>query len=80
MFPYFLVYIKENGEILHSHVHVKKILDIYRSLCFGNSDIAEDLYQIFYEETKDGKDMEFYKELLEKAVDEIVGNIEEQTT
>lgn len=79
LFPYFLVYVKENGEILHSHVHVKKILDIYRSLCFGNSDIAEDLYQIFYEETKDGKDMEFYKELLEKAVDEIVGKIEEQT-
>lgn len=79
LFPYFLVYVKENGEILHSHVHVKKILDIYRSLCFGNSDIAEDLYQIFYEETKDGKDMEFYKELLEKAVDEIVGNIEEQS-
>lgn len=80
LFPYFLVYVKENGEILHSYVHVKKILDIYRSLCFGNSDIAEDLYQIFYEETKDGKDMEFYKELLEKAVDEIVGKIEEQTT
>lgn len=79
LFPYFLVYIKENGDVSHSHVHVKKILDIYRSLCFGNSDIAEDLYQIFYEETKDGKDMEFYKELLEKAVDEIIGKIEEQT-
>lgn len=79
LFPYYLVYIKENGEILYSHVHVKKILDIYRSLCLGKSDVAEDLYQIFYKNTYQGKKMDYYKELLDKAVDEIVGGIEEQT-
>ncbi|WP_277679727.1 helicase-related protein [Gracilibacillus dipsosauri] len=80
LFPYFLVYVKDNGEILYSQVQVKKILDIYRSLCFGSNEVAEDLFQLFYEETNEGKQMESYKDLLEKSVDEIVGKIEEQTT
>lgn len=80
LFPYFLIYMKENGDVLYSHVKVKKILDIYRSLCLGQHTGAEDLYQLFYDETSNGKKMGPYKELLEKATDEIVGKIEQQTT
>lgn len=79
LFPHFLVYIKENGEVLYKPIQVKKILDIYRSLCIGKEDIAEDLYRLFYEETNEGLNMEEYQELLNKAISEIVGGIGEQT-
>ena len=35
-----------------------------------------DLYEMFYQETKNGKDMGQYKALLEKAVEDIVGKID----
>lgn len=80
LYPYYLVYVNEDGEILHSHVHVKKILDIYRSLCFENSEVEEDLYNILYKETSNGKNMEDYKDFLEASLTDIVGQIEHQTT
>jgi hypothetical protein len=80
LFPYFLVYIQENGEVLFSNAQVKKILDIYRSLCLGKHEAVEELYEVFNRETSKGRKMEHYRELLEKAVDEIVGKIEQQTT
>ncbi|GGJ57342.1 hypothetical protein GGR02_001957 [Anoxybacillus voinovskiensis] len=78
--PYYLVYMKENGEVLYNHVHVKKILDLYRSLCHGKNEIENRLYAAFYEETKNGKEMGVYKQLLEQAVEEIVGKIDQHAT
>lgn len=78
--PYYLVYIKEDGHVLYNHVHIKKILDIYRSLCNGQKEVEAQLYAAFYEETKNGKDMGQYKMLLEKAVEDIVGKIDQQLT
>lgn len=79
LFPYYLVYMKQSGEVLYSHIHVKKILDLYRSLCLGKAEADLQLYEIFYEETNEGEDMIEYKDLLEKAIFEIVGKIEEQS-
>lgn len=78
--PYYLVYVKENGEVLYNHVHVKKILDLYRSLCHGKNEVESQLYAAFYEETKNGKEMGVYKQLLEQAVEEIVGKIDQHAT
>jgi len=78
--PYYLIYVKEDGEVLYNHVHIKKILDIYRSLCNGQKEVEQQLYAAFYEETKHGKDMGRYKTLLEKAVEDIVGKIDQQLT
>ncbi|WP_048716496.1 helicase-related protein [Bacillus sp. 522_BSPC] len=78
--PYYLIYMKENGEVLYNHVHVKKILDLYRSLCHGQDGVEEHLYNAFYEETKNGKEMDTHKELLENATNEIVGKMDEQST
>jgi hypothetical protein len=78
--PYYLIYVKEDGEVLYNHVHIKKILDIYRSLCNGQKEVEQQLYAAFYEETKNGKDMGRYKTLLEKAVEDIVGKIDQQLT
>jgi SNF2 family DNA or RNA helicase len=78
--PYYLVYVKEDGEVLYNQVHIKKILDIYRSLCNGQKEVEEDLYATFYEETNNGKEMGKYKALLEKAVEDIVGKMDQQLT
>lgn len=78
--PYYLLYINDNGEVLFNHIHVKKILDLYRVLCLGKQNPEDVLYDVFYQETKNGKHMDQYKELLEQAADEIVGKIDEQST
>ncbi|WP_223813655.1 hypothetical protein [Geobacillus zalihae] len=41
-------------------------------------DVEWGLYKAFYQETKNGKDMGRYKALLEKAVEEIVGKMDQQ--
>ncbi|WMJ21228.1 helicase-related protein [Geobacillus kaustophilus] len=76
--PYYLVYVREDGTVLYNHVHVKKVLDLYRSLCSGKKDVERGLYKAFYQETENGKDMGQYKALLEKAVEEIVGKMDQQ--
>jgi len=78
--PYYLIYMKQNGDVHYNQVHVKKILDVYRSLCLNQCDVEKELYQLFYEETNDGKYMDDFKDLLEKAADEIVGKIDQQAT
>ncbi|MDA1839637.1 helicase-related protein [Bacillus cereus group sp. BY17LC] len=78
--PFYLVYIKENGEILYSHGHVKKILDLYRSLCLGKNETYKELYTQFNLETRNAKKMTKYKELLEAVVEDIVGKNEQQAT
>ena len=36
--PYFLVYVKENGEVLLNFIQSKKILDIYKKVCIGEKE------------------------------------------
>ncbi|MEW9078238.1 helicase-related protein [Terrisporobacter glycolicus] len=80
IYPYYLVYIDENGKILYSYTNVKKILDIYRSLCSGKGDIIKELIEDFNKETKNNKKMDKYINLLTKATDDILGKVEEQKT
>jgi len=78
--PYYLVYVKEDGEVLYNHMHIKKILDLFRGLCLGKREAEEALYQLFYQETKNAKQMSAITELLEQAANEIVGKMDEQST
>lgn len=80
LYPYYIVYVNEDGEILYGFNQVKKILDLYRSLCSKKDFILERQVADFNKETRFGKKMEKYKELLIKAVDAISGKIEEETT
>ncbi|CEG26475.1 helicase-related protein [Bacillus sp. B-jedd] len=78
--PYYLVYVKYDGNVLLSYGHVKKILDLYRSLCLGKQEPERVLYELFYKETRNGRQMVPYKELLEQAAGEIAGKIDHQST
>lgn len=69
--PYFLVYIRDDGQVRFNYTNAKQILEIYRLMCSGKSQAFEELCEIFNDETKQGEDMQKYSELLAKAIDEI---------
>ncbi|MFW5795183.1 MAG: helicase-related protein [Bacillota bacterium] len=78
MHPFYLVYIKDNGDVLSNHINVKNTLDILRRLCKGNSAPIKEIYEIFNEETNDGKDMDKYSDLLNKSIQSIIKVKEEK--
>lgn len=76
--PYFLVYVKDNGEVLLNFIQSKKILDIYKKVCSGEKRLYPDLINEFNKETKNAKDMKKFTNFLEKTVENIVGKEEEK--
>lgn len=70
--PFYMVYISEDGEVVCNHLSPKDMLDRMRLLCKGKDQPYKRLYQQFNQETRDGKDMEFYSELLSEAIDSII--------
>ena len=76
--PYYLVYIKNSGELILNHVESKKIMDAMRLLCKGiNSPIIE-LCSKLKEETDDYYEMNKYSELLKKSIGTILDTEEEK--
>ena len=73
LYPYYLVYVCDNGSIHISNSNPKKILDICKSLCETKTKPIENLVRKFNHETKNGNDMSKYTSLLEKAVFDIKG-------
>lgn len=70
--PFYLVYIKQNGEILSNHLDVKNTLDIFRAMAKGVSEPLSKVFEVFNEETNDGNNMKAYSNLLEKAIESII--------
>lgn len=77
-YPYYLVYVKDDGEIIFNFTATKKILDMYKKLCLGQADVLNDLVEAFNNETDEGRDMHAYSTLLENAIKNIVGKNEEK--
>ena len=78
LYPYYLVYVKENGDIHLTNSNPKKILDIFKALCQGKTKPIDSLVKQFNKETKNGNDMSKYTKLLEKAVFDIKGVVEQK--
>ncbi|MCG1037298.1 helicase-related protein [Polaribacter sargassicola] len=70
--PFYLVYIKQNGDIISNHLNVKNTLDVLRGIAKGRTEPIAELFEVFNAETKDGKHMKPYSELLEKAIESII--------
>ncbi len=70
--PFYLVYIKEDGEILSNHLNVKNTLDILRILSKGKPEPLKEVYDLFNEETDDGKNMAKYSGLLNSSIASIL--------
>lgn len=70
--PYYLVYVNDKGEVIIDHTQVKKLLDLVRSGCSGASEPIPKLCRQFNTETKDGREMTHYSELLSRAIKSII--------
>jgi len=66
--PYFLVYIRDDGEVRYNFTAPKQVLEIFRAVCQGQSEPHARLCKLFDEETSHGQVMSRYSELLDKAV------------
>ena len=73
LFPYYMVYITDDGEVQLSFLHAKKILDYYKKLCSGKDDVLKELVEEFNKETNDGRKMEHYSDLLEASIENLIG-------
>jgi len=69
--PYFLVYIRADGEVRYNFTAPKQVLDIFRALCQGKSEPYAKLCEWFDSETENGREMGTYSELLKKAINAI---------
>ena len=78
LYPYYLVYVASNGTVHIKNTNPKKILDLYKVLCQGKDKPIDKLVKLFNKETKNGSDMSLYTDLLEKAVYDIKGVVEQK--
>ena len=76
--PYYLVYIKDSGELLLNHIESKKILDAMRMLCKGKNEPLIDLCKSLSESTDDYHDMSNYSNLLKQSIGTILQTEEEK--
>ncbi len=77
LYPYYLVYLDQDGEVICDYLSPKKLLDSMRLLCKNHSEPIEDLCMEFNQETKDGTDMRELSELLSSAIESIMDTKEE---
>ena len=75
--PFYMVYIKDDGEVLVDHLHPKDLLDKMRLLCKPMTKPDVKLCSAFNKETRDGLRMGKYSALLGKAIESIVTKKEE---
>lgn len=70
--PFYMVYIADSGDIITNHLEPKEMLDTIRLLCRGKIVVDKKPTKAFNKETKDGKKMGAYSDLLSYAIDSIV--------
>lgn len=77
--PYYLVYIKNSGELILKHIESKKILDAMRLACNGKREAIDNLCRKIAEETNDYYKMDHYSTLLKQSIHSILETEEEKT-
>ena len=75
--PFYMVYIKDDGEVVVDHLHPKDLLDKMRLICKPVSKPDLHLCKDFNKETRDGLRMGKYSDLLSNAIESIVSKKEE---
>ena len=70
--PYYLVYLRQDGEPLIDHMDPKKVLDVLRTTCKHQYEPIMSLCKAFNKETDDGYKMDKYSSLLKSAVKTII--------
>ena len=70
--PFYIVYVNDDGDAFFNHLSPKKTLDMIRYICKDANEPDNLLCRDFNRETKDGRKMEKYSTLLEKAISSII--------
>lgn len=76
LFPYYMVYVTDD-EVKFSFIHSKKILDYYKKLCSGCSEVYRELVDEFNQETQNGLNMKPYSDMLEISIENLIGKKQE---
>jgi SNF2 family DNA or RNA helicase len=76
--PYYLTYISNDGEVIADHTEVKRLLDLIRSSCKGQSTPIDQVCRLFNDKTEDGRHMEHQSELLSAAIRSMIEVKEEK--
>ena len=76
--PYYMIYIKDDGDVIYDHIEGKKILDILRKQCKGFDTPITDACKDFCLETDNYRAMDKYSELLQKSIGEIIKSEDEK--
>ena len=76
--PFYLVYVGNDGQVVSNHTEVKKLLDLARTACKGKDEPIPAACLQFNTATHDGREMQHYSELLDKAIHSMVAIKEER--
>ena len=78
LYPYFIVYVADDGKIIQEYKHAKKSLNIIKQI--QKNEIGLDTKAIgkFNQKTKKASNMKHYKSLMEKAIQHIIGKTEDK--
>ncbi|MEJ8554170.1 helicase-related protein [Tepidibacter sp. Z1-5] len=78
LYPYYLLYIDRNGEVVYQSNSTRNVLKEFRKVCYKKEEPQLDIFTEFFEETNNAKDMSEYSMLLNKSIDSIQGQEEEK--
>lgn len=70
--PFYMVYLSHTGTVICDHLSPKKLLDKMRYACKDKTDPDKALCKQFNKETRDGKNMRHYSDLLQSAIESII--------
>ena len=70
--PFYMVYISNEGKVICDHLSPKEMLDKMRFLCKGKTEPIPAVYKQFNKETRDGRDMTKFSNLLGEAIASII--------
>jgi ERCC4-related helicase len=73
LYPYYLIYIGGDGEIIYGNLQTRNALKEFRKLCIGKNSVDMLRNSAFLKRTNDAKNMGAYSKLLTKAVESIQG-------
>ena len=80
LYPYYLIYMKNDGEVLYGNGQAREVVKQFRKLCYSKDKPVMELFRKFFERTDNVKNMQFYSELLNKAIKSIKGEEESKAT
>ena len=76
--PYYLIYMGSDGEVVTDYTEIKRLLALTRAACKGKPEYDRAICQAFNQATNDGRDMQPYSSLLDKAIGSII-NLKEDS-